>query len=65
MRNFLERANELTYAAQRALVGDQALAREFSESEIRQGQRPNGSTDPRQNVAEYRDLVSGNFAPTG
>ena len=62
VRNFLERANDLTYAAQRALVGNQAMAREFSESEIRQGQRPNGSTDPRQNIAEYRDLVTGNFA---
>ncbi len=60
MRNFLERANQLTYAAQRALVGHQALAREFSESEIRQGQRPNGSTDPR-NVELYRDLAAGNF----
>jgi DMSO/TMAO reductase YedYZ molybdopterin-dependent catalytic subunit len=62
VRNFLERANNLTYSAQRALVGQQALAREFPESEIRQGQRPNGSTDPRQNVAEYRELVAGNFS---
>lgn len=61
-RDFLERANQLTYAAQRALVGEQALAREFAESEVRQGQRPNGSTDPRQNIAEYRDLVAGNFS---
>lgn len=61
VRNFLERANELTYAAQRALVPDQALAREFSPSEIRQGQRPNGSTDPR-NVAEYASLVETGFA---
>ena len=60
-RNFLERANELTYAAQRALVPEQALAREFSASEIRQGQRPNGSTDPRA-VAEYARLVETNFA---
>lgn len=60
-RNFLERANELTYAAQRALVPDQALAREYAASEIRQGQRPNGSTDPR-NVAEYAEQVAANFA---
>ncbi|RYE88190.1 MAG: molybdopterin oxidoreductase, partial [Hyphomicrobiales bacterium] len=60
-RNFLERANELTYAAQRALVPQQALAREFSVSEIRQGQRPNGSTDPRA-VAEYARLVETNFS---
>jgi DMSO/TMAO reductase YedYZ molybdopterin-dependent catalytic subunit len=59
-RNFLERANELTYAAQRALVPHQALAREYSPSEIRQGMRPNGSTDPR-DVQEYADLVATNF----
>ncbi|MBK8086114.1 MAG: molybdopterin-dependent oxidoreductase [Devosia sp.] len=62
VRDFLERANQLTYSAQRALVGDQVLAREFAESEIRQGQRPNGSTDPRQNVEEYRALVESGFA---
>ena len=62
VRNFLERANDLTYAAQRALVGDQALAREFAESEIRQGQRPNGSTDPRRNVEEYQQLEATGFA---
>jgi DMSO/TMAO reductase YedYZ molybdopterin-dependent catalytic subunit len=61
VRDFLERANSLTYAAQRALVGEQALAKEFSESEIRQGQRPNGSTDPRQTVELYRDLAAGNW----
>lgn len=61
VRNFLERANELTYAAQRALVPEQALAREFSATEIRQGQRPNGSTDPT-DIAEYAELVNTNFA---
>ena len=61
VRNFLERANELTYAAQRALVPQQALAREFPESEIRQGQRPNGSTDPR-DVPEYASLAANNFS---
>jgi DMSO/TMAO reductase YedYZ molybdopterin-dependent catalytic subunit len=60
-RNFLERANQLTYAAQRALVPDQQLQREFAESEIRQGQRPNGSTDPR-NIPEYAALEAGQFA---
>ncbi len=61
-RNFLERANELTYAAQRALVGNQALAKEFAETEIRQGQKPNGSTDPRQNSEIYRKLIAGDWA---
>ncbi len=62
VRDFLERANSLTYAAQRALVGDQVLAREFAESEIRQGQRPNGSTDPRANSEEYRTVAANDFA---
>lgn len=61
VRDFLERANQLTYSAQRALVGEQALSKEFSESEIRQGQRPNGSTDPR-NIELYRDLEASGFA---
>ena len=61
VRDFLERANQLTYSAQRALVGEQAMAKEFSESEIRQGQRPNGSTDPR-NIELYRDLEASGFA---
>ncbi len=60
VRDFLERANSLTYAAQRALVPEQALAREFSPSEIRQGQRPNGSTDPRSNP-EYAMLAASNW----
>ncbi len=62
VRDFLERANELTYAAQRALVGEQVLAREYSESEIRQGQKPNGSTDPTTNVEAYRAMVETGFA---
>ena len=62
VRHFLERANDLTYAAQRALVGDQALAKEFAESEIRQGQRPNGTIDPRTNVPEYQQLFDTGFA---
>ena len=59
-RQIMERANVLTYQAQRALIGDQALAREYSASEIRQGQRPNGSTDP--STPEYLFLKAENFA---
>ena len=59
-RRVVERANVLTYKAQRALIGEQTLAREYSASEIRQGQRPNGSTDP--STAEYVALREGNFA---
>jgi DMSO/TMAO reductase YedYZ molybdopterin-dependent catalytic subunit len=60
VRDVLERANSLTYRAQRLLVGEQAMAREYSESEIRQGQRPNGSTDP--NGADYLALKANGFA---
>jgi DMSO/TMAO reductase YedYZ molybdopterin-dependent catalytic subunit len=61
-RNILERANELTYAAQRALLGDAVLAREYAESEIRQGQRANGSTDPSQTNPDYIALRASDFA---
>lgn len=59
-RQAMEQANVLTYQAQRLLVPEQALAREFSPSEIRQGQRPNGSTDP--STPEYLSLKEQNFA---
>lgn len=59
-RNFLEGANSLTYHAQRLLLGRDALAREYAESEIRQGQRPNGSRNP--SSSEYRTMANGNFA---
>ena len=59
-RQFMERANVLTYKAQRALIGDQTLAREYAASEIRQGQRPNGSVDP--SSADYVALKAENFA---
>ena len=59
-RQIMERANVLTYQAQRLIMGDQTLAREYSASEIRQGQRPNGSTDPT--TAEYVALRDSNFA---
>lgn len=59
-RQIMERANVLSYQAQRLIMGDQTLAREYSASEIRQGQRPNGSTDPT--TAEYVALRDSNFA---
>ncbi|MBD8063883.1 molybdopterin-dependent oxidoreductase [Devosia sp. PTR5] len=61
VRNVIEQANVLTYKAQRALIGDQTLAREYSASEIRQGQKPNGSTEP--STPEYMFLRQQNFAP--
>jgi DMSO/TMAO reductase YedYZ molybdopterin-dependent catalytic subunit len=48
----------LTHAAQRALIGDR-LAPEFTEADIRQGQRPNGSTDP--DSASYRQMAETAF----
>lgn len=59
-RAFFERANDLTYRAQRLLIREGALAQEYSESEIRQGQRPNGSRDP--DTPAYSALKAKNFA---
>jgi DMSO/TMAO reductase YedYZ molybdopterin-dependent catalytic subunit len=59
VRGVLEQANNLTYSVQR-LLAQEALAPEYAESEIRQGQRPNGSTDPTTN--EYLALRQNNFA---
>ncbi|KRA97346.1 molybdopterin oxidoreductase [Devosia sp. Root685] len=61
VRQALEQANVLTYRAQRALIGDQVLAREYAASEIRQGMKPNGSTEP--STPEYMFLKAQNFAP--
>lgn len=53
-------ANGLTFRAQRLLLGRDALAREYAATEIRQGQRPNGSTDP--DTGEYLALKENDFA---
>ena len=60
VRQVIEKANVLTYKAQRALIGDQVLAREYSASEIRQGMKPNGSTEPT--TAEYTFLRMQDFS---
>lgn len=60
VRDFLASTNSLTYRAQRLLVPADRLAPEFAESEIRQGQRPNGSTDPGD--ATYLALKQDGFA---
>jgi DMSO/TMAO reductase YedYZ molybdopterin-dependent catalytic subunit len=60
VRNSAEQANLLTYRAQRALIGADSLATTYDESEIRQPQRPNGSTDPRSQ--EYVRLAGNGFA---
>jgi len=59
VRQVLAGTNSLTYRVQRALIGE-ALAREYGETEIRQGQRPNGSTDPQ--TPEFLALKKADFA---
>ncbi len=60
VRQAMISVNELTFQAQRLLMGRDALAREFSETDIRQGQRPNGSTNPR--TDEYLLMRNREFA---
>ena len=62
VRNVLEGANDLTRVTQRALIGQHALAREYSESEMTRQphQRVNGSRDPQSE--EYLALKAGDFA---
>jgi DMSO/TMAO reductase YedYZ molybdopterin-dependent catalytic subunit len=59
VRNFVERANSVTYRVQRLLTNRNALATEFSESDIRQPQRPNGVTAPDDET--YKGLLAGDF----
>ncbi|MGA7074428.1 molybdopterin-binding protein [Bradyrhizobium sp.] len=60
VRKVLASANELTYRAQRLLLGDDWLAREYSESDIRQPQKPNGTESP--DDEDYKALASTGFA---
>lgn len=60
MRDFMLSVNHLTYKAQRLLQSSDQLAPEFSQADIRQGQRPNGSIEP--DTEEYQELLAGNFA---
>lgn len=59
VRNVLEQANLLTYRVQRLLLGPHALAPEYSESEIHQPMRANGSTDPQSQ--DYLALKANDF----
>jgi DMSO/TMAO reductase YedYZ molybdopterin-dependent catalytic subunit len=59
LRALMQGAENLTMTAQRLLLGDR-LAPEFRQADIRQGQRPNGSTSVES--AEYLDLQAGGFA---
>jgi len=60
LRRAMAAANGLTYRAQRALGGGRTLAPEYSRADIRQGMRPNGSTDP--DDPAYAALRDGGFA---
>src|SRR5262245_38211039 len=60
LRDTLESANSLTYRVQRLLGGRQALAQEFTEADIRQPQRPNGSRSPENE--NYKALLANGFA---
>jgi sulfoxide reductase catalytic subunit YedY len=59
-RKILTDANRLTYHAQRLLLGQNALAPEYTEADIKQAMRPNGSTDPQ--TPEYLAVKANNFA---
>ena len=60
LRQFMARANELTMAMQRGVLDRDALAQEFSRTDIRQPQRPNGVTDPQD--ADYLALKAAEFS---
>jgi DMSO/TMAO reductase YedYZ molybdopterin-dependent catalytic subunit len=60
VRAVLERANLLTYRVQRMLIGGNRLAQEFSESDIRQQHRSNGTNNPEDE--DYQALASTKFA---
>lgn len=59
LRNFMEGTNRLTYETQQLVAGD-ALAPEYSRADIRQGMKPNGTTDPQD--ADYRDFAANGWA---
>jgi sulfoxide reductase catalytic subunit YedY len=60
VRGVLTEANALTYRVQRLLLGQNALAREYTEADIKQAMRPNGSTDPQ--TPEYLAAKANDFA---
>jgi DMSO/TMAO reductase YedYZ molybdopterin-dependent catalytic subunit len=60
VQGLLEGVNDLNYRVQRFLVGPDKLAPEYTEKDITQAFRPNGSTDPRDPA--YRALAATGFA---
>lgn len=59
VRNFMEGTNRLTHETQKLLARD-ALAPEYSRADIRQGMRPNGTTNPSD--ADYQALAASAWA---
>jgi DMSO/TMAO reductase YedYZ molybdopterin-dependent catalytic subunit len=53
-------ANDMSYVAQRALMGSKSLAPEFTAADIAPQMRANGSIDPKD--PEYRTLAQDKFA---
>ena len=60
VRKVLASANGLTYRTQRLLLGNDWLAREYSESDIRQPQKPNGTAAPEDE--DYKKLAASGFS---
>ena len=58
-RAFMARANHLTQATQRAVIGRDALAPEFTRADIQQGQKPNGVISPPD--ADYQEMLASGF----
>ncbi len=59
VRNFMEGTNRLTHETQKLLARD-ALAPEYTRADIRQGMRPNGTTNPQD--ADYQAFAAGAWA---
>ena len=60
VRKVIASANGLTYRVQRMLLGGDQLAKEFTESDIRQEHRANGTDNPED--VEYLRLAADKFA---
>ena len=58
-RSVLDSANDLTYRAQRFLIGAHRLAPEYDEADISPDFRANGSSDPQDE--EYQGLIDNHF----
>jgi DMSO/TMAO reductase YedYZ molybdopterin-dependent catalytic subunit len=56
----LQRAEHLTYAAQRAVTPRKSMAQEFNEADLSPMFRSNGTANPES--AAYRNLAAGDFA---